>query len=363
MDPMIPYIACLIGAAVLYVLVRPPESPKSPKSPQAPEAPEHRAAGKRIFRVGAGIVGLVAFGWLMMESAERIGGQGERPGAFFMIFSIIAIASAVRMITHSRPVYSALYFVMVVLSSAGLFLLLHAEFMAFALIIVYAGAILITYMFVLMLAQQAATPDNINEQPAYDRIPREPASAVVVGFIMLALLTSMIYGSFTPEGEGLLPPRISAQNAQREGWLALDTLPRRRDTVVGNLVPEGSEIRLNEQSQAIYESDSGGFFVDVKQPGQNEWTPVELPEDAVPQNIQRVGLALVADFPVSLELAGVILLMAMFGAVVLARRQIELGEMELHALVGMPHYGDKQSESESPRVADADEPGELGGDT
>src|SRR4030095_6722893 len=86
----------------------------------------------------------------------------ERPEFFFAVFSLIAIASAGRMITHNRPVYSALYFIMVVLSSAALFLMLQAEFMAFALVIVYAGAILITYMFVIMLAQQAPT----DEQPA-----------------------------------------------------------------------------------------------------------------------------------------------------------------------------------------------------
>ena len=53
--------------------------------------------------------------------------------------------------------------------------------MAFALIIVYAGAILITYMFVLMLAQQAPDPEHPSAQPAYDRLPREPMAAVVAG--------------------------------------------------------------------------------------------------------------------------------------------------------------------------------------
>jgi len=48
-----------------------------------------------------------------------------------------------------------------------------------------------------------------------------------------------------------------------------------------------------------------------------------------------VGMRLVASFPISLELAGVILLMAMFGAVVLARRQIELGEDERRAAAGL----------------------------
>ncbi len=101
---------------------------------------------------------------------QLVGSQAGRPATFFVIFSVIAVAAAVRMITHSKPVYSALYFILVVLSSAGLFLLLQAEFMAFALVIVYAGAILVTYVFVLMLAQQA------------ERRKRRPASRSTTSF-------------------------------------------------------------------------------------------------------------------------------------------------------------------------------------
>ena len=72
---------------------------------------------------------------------------------------------------------------------------------------------------------------------------------------------------------------------------------------------------------------------------------VALPETAIPSNTQQVGWALVAVFPVSLEVAGVILLMAMFGAVVLARRQIELGEEEIRETAGIapsvPRGGDE----------------------
>ena len=184
------------------------------------------------------------------------------------MFGLIAIAAAVRMITHPRPVYAALYFVIVVLSSAALFLLLEAEFMAFALIIVYAGAILITYLFVLMLAEQAPQPGQEAGQPEYDRVPREPAAAATVGFVMLALLSDVIFNGTAQ----LAPPTAHSEGA-----------------------------------------------VD---------------------NIERVGRALVADFPVSLELAGVILTMAMFGAVVLAQRQIELGEQEKRGAAAPPPGGD-----------------------
>jgi NADH-quinone oxidoreductase subunit J len=259
MDPAIlPYLACLLGAAAIFLLLW---------------------ANARPIKAAGIVLGIAAFAGLLAEVSKKLGipgnGQGDaRPGAFFVIFSLIAVASAVRMITHHKPVYSALYFIMVVLSSAGLFLLLQAEFMAFALVIVYAGAILITYMFVLMLAQQTPEADNGGSQPAYDTVPREPLAAAIVGCIMLAIFTNMVFVG-TPE-----------------------------------LTPS-----------------TGGGSAGI------------LPSDASASNVQAVGVDLVHAFPVSLELAGVILLMAMFGAVVLARKQIELGEDEIREAAGMTRLG------------------------
>ena len=60
----------------------------------------------------------------------------------------------------------------------------------------------------------------------------------------------------------------------------------------------------------------------------SEGKTLVLPDELLPRNTQQVGWSLVNEFPVSLELAGVILLMAMFGAAILARRAIEIGERE-----------------------------------
>lgn len=314
MDPTIPYLACVVGAAALYFLLRP---------------------GPRAAKAIAALVGLGIFAWMLVEAANHVGasdhqagGQSGRPEVFFTIFSLIALASAVRMITHPRPVYSALYFVMVVLSSAALFLLLQAEFMAFALVIVYAGAILITYMFVLMLAQQAPNPDDANAQPEYDVLPREPMAAVVVGFIMLALFTNMIFG-----GTSKLPAPPTAQEAQAMNWQKLDMMPGELNAVLQKIAPR---TQLLPDSHVQFDGKTAYVMVEP-QIGSLIVAPmrVDLPPDALPSNVQLVGLDLVAKFPVSLELAGVILLMAMFGAVVLARKQIELGEDEVREAAGM----------------------------
>src|SRR5262249_54782648 len=113
------------------------------------------------------------------------------------VLGLIALAGATRMVTHPKPVFAALYFVLVVVSSAGLFLVLQAEFMAFALIIVYAGATLTTYMSVLMRAQQsrAGGGPDVGGGTLYDRLPREPLAAVTVGFLLLATLGDALFSA------------------------------------------------------------------------------------------------------------------------------------------------------------------------
>ena len=65
---------------------------------------------------------------------------------------------------------------------------------------------------------------------------------------------------------------------------------------------------------------------------------VGLPESMLPENSRQVGVDLVSKYPAGLEIAGVVLLMALFGAVILARKQIELGEDERRELAGMRRF-------------------------
>jgi NADH-quinone oxidoreductase subunit J len=117
---------------------------------------------------------------------------------YFWVFSAIAIVGAIRVITHPRPVYSALYFVLSVLATAGLFILLWAEFMAAALVVIYAGAILVTYVFVIMLATQSSVPGSaegaeVGAIAEYDAVSREPLLASAVGFTLMGVLLFVIF--------------------------------------------------------------------------------------------------------------------------------------------------------------------------
>lgn len=146
------------------------------------------------FRKVAGIVLALAFAIFAASLVRYTAGDAKGGmGPYFWVFSIIAIAGAVRVITHSVPVYSALYFVLTVFASAGLFLLLWAEFMAAALILIYAGAILITYVFVIMLAAEATNKKASDVALEHDAVAREPIMASAVGFALLGVMLFVIF--------------------------------------------------------------------------------------------------------------------------------------------------------------------------
>ncbi len=75
---------------------------------------------------------------------------------FFLIFAIFAVACAINVVVQSHPISSALSLVGVMCSLAILYLLLGAEFIAMAQIIVYAGAIMVLFVFVIMLLNTGA---------------------------------------------------------------------------------------------------------------------------------------------------------------------------------------------------------------
>ena len=97
--------------------------------------------------------------------------------ATFYILAAVSICSAVLMIASHNPVIAALWFALVLLSNSGLYLLQGAEFLSAATIIIYAGAIIVTFLFVIMLAQP-------NGAAPYDLHSREPLLSCTAGVIL-----------------------------------------------------------------------------------------------------------------------------------------------------------------------------------
>src|SRR5918992_4040382 len=69
----------------------------------------------------------------------------------FYFFAIVMVFAAVRMITVRNPVHAALYLVLTFFTSAALWMLMEAEFLAIALVLVYVGAVMVLFLFVVMM--------------------------------------------------------------------------------------------------------------------------------------------------------------------------------------------------------------------
>lgn len=120
---------------------------------------------------------------------------------FFAILAALSLVCAIGMIVTSNPVRSALYLVLVLFSMALLFVALHATFLAAVQIIVYAGAIMVLFVFVIMLLN-LGTPER-----SVDHLRAQKWVAPMLGAAVVALLASVI--TAIPTTPTLLPGQLN----------------------------------------------------------------------------------------------------------------------------------------------------------
>src|ERR1700712_3301368 len=70
---------------------------------------------------------------------------------FFYLFALVLLFASFRVITSRNPVYAALYLVLAFFQASAIWLLLRAEFLAIALVLVYVGAVMVLFLFVVMM--------------------------------------------------------------------------------------------------------------------------------------------------------------------------------------------------------------------
>src|SRR5271169_6250910 len=92
--------------------------------------------------------------------------------AVFLFLAAMTVAGAVSLILQREPIHSALSLIVVMVALAGLFLLLEAEFIAAVQIIVYGGAIMVLFVFVIMLLNAGAEErTNFSRMARYVGVP------------------------------------------------------------------------------------------------------------------------------------------------------------------------------------------------
>jgi len=225
-------------------------------------AMSQRAMGVRLAAAAVAALGLLA----MISAFE--GPTGELTDRIlFWMFAAGAIGGALLMITGRDPVHGALWFAVATLSVCGLFLELSAPFLAAATIIVYAGAIIVTFMFVIMLAQQGGAT-------AYDQHPRLPLAGSLTSFFVLgALAFALLDGQQhpTPPASAAGPTMVAAESV------------------------EGDEPTLS----------AGPAIVTAEESAQ----------------LRTLGRTLFGHYLLAVELGGTLLLVATIGAIALAPRR------------------------------------------
>lgn len=308
--------------------------------------------GHRTRQRLGGALGLLA---LAGSAGLLIGAETSVPETvLFYIFTVLAFIGGGTLVTRSNPVHGALSFALATLSTCGLFLLLGAPFLMAATMIIYAGAIVVTFLFVIMLAQQAG-------MTTADHLSREPFLASLTQTVLLCALGVVLFKTYdTSAFDALLDkvaratqastmdeiekilgspqdfskafeetlPEVNALDPKDRGSRAHVTLA---DAINGARKQWGHHDppSLKAQLRVVHEAGlqvramhgnlqtSEGLAV-----SKNVGTPAgQKPRGLPAANVAALGKALFTDYLLAVELAGMLLLVAAIGALAIAGRR------------------------------------------
>jgi len=238
---IIPPLAILLGAAGAWLML-----------------PRGAARGR-----GVGIALMAVALGLGASRLPYLGGWLAE--SLFLALAAVTVVSAIGAVTFRNPIYCAVWFGQSLLGMAGLYLLIGAQFLAVATIVVYAGAILVMFLFVLMLAQPKG-------RASYDRVSWEAPLSAVAGALMVGILSMAIGGALGQGGPSNSPGRPLAPPSQA--------------ALVQNVL--------------------------------------------APQHVVRFGGELFGRYAIAVEVAGVLLLVALVGAAVIVQQSQPTGDDNRH---------------------------------
>ena len=182
-------------------------------------------------------------------------------------FCAIAVVLAIAFVLIKHPVHAALSFACVVLATAGVYMLQDAAFVAASTVVVYAGATIIIFMFVLMFAQQTNLLD-------YDTHKQNPLAA---GVVAIALAATVIVVALREL------PTLEAQLAAKNP--------------VAEVAAKDAATDMKTEAAVAVAAQADRFTV------------------------AKLGAAFYTRYLLAIEIAGTLLLVATIGAVVIAQRE------------------------------------------
>ena len=137
------------------------------------------------------------------------------PALFFYLFAGVCIAAAVMVVAARNPVHSVLFLILAFVNAAALFILLGAEFLAMILVIVYVGAVLVLFLFVVMMLDV----DFVELRQGF--LQYLPIGAFIGGILLIELVVVLVGwttgASVAQAIAAPMPPNASVLNVQALG--------------------------------------------------------------------------------------------------------------------------------------------------
>ena len=192
------------------------------------------------------------------------------PMLVFLVIGTIAVASSILVVAMRNPVHSALFLLLTFLCVAVLFVIKSAEFVAAVQVLVYAGGVMVLFLFVVMLINHRTLPDEAALSKLW-------APGLLVGLALFALFFGMVRN-------GAYPDPVPDPDKK------LSTAPMLSD----HPTDPNKLVRKNYENR----------------------------------NAEAVGDALYRDYLVPFEVASLFLLVAMIGAIVIGKRELSAEEEE-----------------------------------
>lgn len=279
----------------------------------------------------------------------------------FWALAVVAAGAALMVITRANAIYSALSLVLCMFALAGLYVMLNAHFIAAAQVIVYAGAIMVLFLFVIMLLGPGASRGE-------ERFTSQAILGWAIGVIMVVQLASLLAGfrlapahpgyTFPPDGvkphpggrakivvpEKILPGR-NIQIVLADGDMNID--PQAGDTaevtVINGITHEKETVTLSEygadtgmftgtlntafrptngkDNDGVLHVSEGHTLKTNHEDGSGSVVAAATGIDAGSGSAELIGVTLFTQYVYPVIAIAVLLLMAMIGAVVIAKKR------------------------------------------
>lgn len=212
----------------------------------------------------------------------------------FAIIAALMLISALKMVTTGNVVHAALYLVIVLAASAAIFVLLGSDFVGATQVLVYIGAIIVLFLFGIMLTKAQLGDDESVED-------ERRTMGVLVGVLLMVVMTFALVDTFentelvfgNPEPIAYVPTQVD-----------VDDLP--------TPVVEALELSLDAGAVMISQADFDSLDPEVQR---------RVPGAEVFGNNKQIADAIFSQYIIPFEAVSVLLLAALIGAVVVARKE------------------------------------------